>query len=117
MSTSDVQVGIFVSTSRRPSGLACLLGSLRQLRMDKFPDVAVHIVNVDNDLAGSAKPVVARIAALDTRPVSSAMRPRGRMAVIGQLVTTARVAGLLAGKFRNQIEEYRHTHGNEEDDL
>ena len=112
MSTPHVQVGIFVTTSRRPSGLARLLGSLRQLRMDIFPDVAVRIVIVDNDVAESARPVVDRFAALDTRPISYAVEPRGRTVVIGQLVTIARGAGLLAGKFGNQIEEYRHTHGN-----
>jgi glycosyltransferase involved in cell wall biosynthesis len=76
MVTRHTQVGICITTFRRPYGLARLLDSLQRLRMDAFPDVAVRIVIADNDVAESAKPVVDRFAALFPWPISYAVEPR-----------------------------------------
>jgi succinoglycan biosynthesis protein ExoM len=75
MITPTIQVGICITTFRRPDGLTRLLDSLRQLRMDRFPGVAVRIVIVDNDVAESAKSVVDRFAALGPWPISYAVEP------------------------------------------
>src|SRR6266496_1288345 len=76
MITPSIHVGICITTFRRPGGLTRLLDSLRQLRMDRFPEVAVRIVIVDNDVAESAKPVVDRFATLGPWPISYAVEPR-----------------------------------------
>jgi succinoglycan biosynthesis protein ExoM len=76
MLTPRIQVGICITTFRRPSSLARLLDSLQQLRMDMFPEIAVRIVIVDNDAAESAKPVVDRFAPLGPWPIHYTVEPR-----------------------------------------
>src|SRR5471032_84020 len=74
-----IEVSVCVSTRARPAGLEILLGSLAAQR-DAPP---FEVVVIDNDLAGSARPVADRFAdcltiVYDVEPVPGVSTARNR---------------------------------------
>jgi GT2 family glycosyltransferase len=94
---STSSVAVCVITYMRPQGLARLLESLAALTFRKNPAVQVRVVVVDNDAAGSARPIVEQAAARLPWPVEYAVEPRrGISFARNRAVALAQGCGLVA---------------------
>ena len=92
-----VDVAICIITCLRPRGLARLLASLARLEFRKNEHVSLAIVVVDNDAAGSARPVVERACASLPWPVRYDVEPqRGISFARNRAVALAGACALLA---------------------
>lgn len=62
-------IAVCIITYRRPSGLARCLESIARLQFTKHPSATLRVVVVDNDVDGSARPVVEQYQDQFTTPI------------------------------------------------